>query len=231
MRKYILLIMSVLLATTLISCSKEKDINNEKKVKTQEEKEAVYCTYCGKEADEIYDFCPKCGEKGAWSKVEVDEKDLRDKEKEESEDNTENDLESNGDNEVESDSITLTDDQKDKGQEVIDDPNANLININPDTGEINARPVPSCVRCDKSTNEAYTTGYCNDCISCDICGGEIDTSSDYFMSLQRCEDCYFREQGNRRQQCSNCGYTALTSEVGTSGECPECNGFTMEYID
>lgn len=203
MKKYILLLISILLFSILISCSKENDINNKEHTEIKEKKTVVYCTYCGKEAEEIYDFCPQCGEKGTWSKTKVNEDDLKYKEKEE----------------------------EDTVQQIIDDPNANLININPNTGEINARPVPCCVRCNKSTNEAYTTGYCNECRSCDICGGEIDASSDYFISLQRCEDCYFREQGSRRQQCSNCGYTALTSEVGTSGECPECNGFTMEYID
>ena len=55
------------------------------------------------------------------------------------------------------------------------------ININPNTGEINARPVPCCVRCNKSTNEAYTTGYCNECRSCDICGGEIDVNVNIFL--------------------------------------------------
>ena len=158
------------------------------------------------------------------------EDDLKSKEKEE-EESRECKLDTNNDNGIESDSSNSAEKKEDTVQQIIDDPNANLININPNTGEINARPVPCCVRCNKSTNEAYTTGYCNECRSCDICGGEIDTSSDYFISLQRCEDCYFREQGSRRQQCSNCGYTALTSEVGTSGECPECNGFTMEYID
>lgn len=230
MKKYILLLISILLFSILISCSKENDINNKEHTEIKEKKTVVYCTYCGKEVEEIYDFCPQCGEKGTWSKTKVNEDDLKSKEKEE-EESRECKLDTNNDNGIESDSSNSAEKKEDTVQQIIDDPNANLININPNTGEINARPVPCCVRCNKSTNEAYTTGYCNECRSCDICGGEIDASSDYFISLQRCEDCYFREQGSRRQQCSNCGYTALTSEVGTSGECPECNGFTMEYID
>ncbi|WP_195467394.1 hypothetical protein [Clostridium sp. D43t1_170807_H7] len=56
MKKYILLLISILLFSILISCSKENDINNKEHTEIKEKKTVVYCTYCGKEAEEIYDF-------------------------------------------------------------------------------------------------------------------------------------------------------------------------------
>ena len=50
MKKYILLIISILLFSILISCSKENDINNKEHTEIKEKKTVVYCTYCGKEA-------------------------------------------------------------------------------------------------------------------------------------------------------------------------------------
>ena len=43
MKKYILLLISILLFSILISCSKENDINNKEHTEIKEKKTVVYC--------------------------------------------------------------------------------------------------------------------------------------------------------------------------------------------